>query len=184
MVSTIQAQEKWFEGNRTNVRFCARTRTCGLRQCPSSSVASITQAAFDFTPLAAAERQARASGPLYDHCNEPAYQLIHREKCSAWPAHSSCAQEENVGIFKNSVQNMISNRGLYRFWLETQEGDITRLVSLWIDPLMKAFEPHDALRAAEITANPAPFSDDEPPPWRTLNADAMLVHAHGAKILQ
>jgi hypothetical protein len=84
---------------------------------------------------------------------------------------------------KNSVENMISNGGLYRVWLETQEGDITRLVSLWIDPLMKAFETHDALRAAEITGNPAPFSDDELPSWKTLNEDPLVVPAHDVKNL-
>ena len=84
---------------------------------------------------------------------------------------------------KNNVEHLISNRGLYRVWLETRESRITRLVSLWIDPLMKAFEPHDALREAEITANPAPFSDDEPPSWRILNEDAVVVNAHSVKNL-
>ena len=79
-------------------------------------------------------------------------------------------------MFKNSVENMISSRGLYCVWLETQEGDVTRLVSLWIDPLMKAFEPHDTLREAAGTGNLAHFSDDEPPSWKILNGNAIVFH--------
>jgi hypothetical protein len=84
---------------------------------------------------------------------------------------------------KNNVGNMISNRGLYCVWLETRGGGITRLVSLWIDPLMKAFEAHDVLPEAEISANPAHFSDDEPPSWNILHDRAIVVSAHSMKNL-
>ena len=67
--------------------------------------------------------------------------------------------------YRNSLEKMISNRGLYRVWLETREGDATRLVSLWIDPAMRSFESQDAPRETKITAAPLLFSHDEPPSW-------------------
>ncbi len=84
---------------------------------------------------------------------------------------------------KQSRKHRYASRRLLAFGCKRMTMARPGLVSLWIDPLMKAFEPHDALREAEITANPTPFSDDEPPSWKTLNEDAIVVHAYSVKNL-
>jgi len=93
-----------------------------------------------------------------------------------------------VYTYKNGLKNMISNRGLYRVWLESQDGGITRLASLWIDPTMQEFEPHAVLRETDIGVSPVLFSDDEPPSWNTSYEEAIasrgrtMVHEKSRKI--
>lgn len=40
----------------------------------------------------------------------------------------------------NILSNLASDRGLYRVWIRAHEGANASLVSVWIDPQMRAFE--------------------------------------------
>lgn len=42
---------------------------------------------------------------------------------------------------KNSLHNRTPRRSLYCIWIRAHEGANAPLVSIWIDPEMKAFEP-------------------------------------------
>lgn len=80
--------------------------------------------------------------------------------------------------YKNSLENIMPNRGLYRVCVEAHDCGVTRLVSLWIDPAMKAFKLDAALREAEMGATQMLSSDDEPTSWRLLGEDGIVARGH------
>jgi hypothetical protein len=43
--------------------------------------------------------------------------------------------------FSNNLESFITHRGLYRVWVPMHDDGKAPLVSIWIDPGMKAFEP-------------------------------------------
>jgi hypothetical protein len=45
--------------------------------------------------------------------------------------------------FSNNLESFITHRGLYRVWVSMHDDGKAPLVSIWIDPGMKAFEPQD-----------------------------------------
>lgn len=48
----------------------------------------------------------------------------------------------------NYFENAPARRSLYRVWIRAHEGENAALVSIWIDPAMRAFEPSAATEAA------------------------------------
>jgi hypothetical protein len=78
---------------------------------------------------------------------------------------------------KNHFENSITHRGLYRVWLQTYENGTPRLVSVWIDPAMRAFQPQATPETA-LNECLALSSDDEPPSWMTVDEGRPFVFAH------
>lgn len=48
----------------------------------------------------------------------------------------------------NNFENAVARRGLYRVWIRAHEGENAALISLWIDPVMGAFETNSVTEAA------------------------------------
>lgn len=48
----------------------------------------------------------------------------------------------------NCFENAAARRGLYRVWIRAHEGENAPLISVWIDPAMRAFEASAGTEAA------------------------------------
>jgi hypothetical protein len=48
----------------------------------------------------------------------------------------------------NDFENAAARRGLYRVWIRAHEGENAALISVWVDPAMRAFEPSAGTEAA------------------------------------
>ena len=75
----------------------------------------------------------------------------------------------------NELMNGITPRGLYRVWLQTYDNRTPHLVSVWIDPALRAFEPRMAVQEADIAVSLVRSSDDEPPGWDAEDDDALVI---------
>ena len=51
----------------------------------------------------------------------------------------------------NNSESCVARGGLYRVWIRAREGQHPPLVSLWIDPTMKAFEPQADESSSPLT---------------------------------
>jgi hypothetical protein len=78
----------------------------------------------------------------------------------------------------SNFENAVARRGLYRVWIRAHEGENAALISVWIDPAMKAFDPSAEEQACGLEAVP-----DLPPgnaPWFVephSKSAALLGHA-------
>ena len=53
--------------------------------------------------------------------------------------------------FASNFEEIIIHKGLYRVWVPLCEGNRERLVSIWIDPAMRAFESQGESRTGDAT---------------------------------
>ena len=64
---------------------------------------------------------------------------------------------------KNNIENIATHRDIYRVWLRTHVNGTPQLVSVWIDPAMRAFEPQMVAQEPALAGNLELSTDDEPP---------------------
>jgi hypothetical protein len=63
--------------------------------------------------------------------------------------------------FASNFEEIIIHRGLYRVWVPLREGNRERLVSIWIDPAMRAFESPGESRTGDATREPTIAADGD-----------------------
>jgi hypothetical protein len=63
--------------------------------------------------------------------------------------------------FANNFEELITQRGLYRVWVPLREGNREGLVSIWIDPAMRAFESPGEPRTGDATREPTIAADGD-----------------------
>jgi hypothetical protein len=63
--------------------------------------------------------------------------------------------------FMNNFEELIHHTGLYRVWVPVREGNRERLVSIWIDPAMRAFEAREKVQTGIATTEHAITSDGD-----------------------
>lgn len=70
-----------------------------------------------------------------------------------------------------------THRGLHRVWLQTYENGKPRLVSIWIDPAMRVFEPCTEAQEVTLAESPVLSAGDEPPLRITADDNRLFVYA-------
>jgi hypothetical protein len=77
------------------------------------------------------------------------------------------AEEDSMTNFYNSSENFMARPSLYRVWVPLHDDGKAPLISIWIDPIMTAFEPEPHRESIEISrANEGELIEDIEDPRR------------------